>query len=198
MTMRRSSFLQKIREEFEEEISQGELTQTHYYRDGAMGSKIETPMFRLTISQSKQVLLAESKIVRKAVIKRLEELEKTYMPQNLPEALRAYAAELEEKERIKLIAEEKQKTINMLVHENKLYNCTEIAKELGLKSAKALNKLLEEKRIQYKSNGTWVLYAKYSNLGYVSIKQNVLDSGRIVYDRKWTGEGREFLLRRMK
>ena len=74
--------------------------------------------------------------------------------------------------------------------------CTtsEIAKELGLSSATKLNNLLSEKKIQYKQNKTWLLYSKYSELGLVSIKQDVLDNGKIIYDRKWTGKGRDFIL----
>ena len=135
---------------------------------------------------------------KKAYINKFNEMEKQlkelYVPKSLPEALRAYADAVEEKEKQKLLAIEKQKTIDMLVHENKLYTTTEIAKEMGFKSAIALNIELGERKIQFKANGTWVLYSKYSDLGYVSIKQNVLDTGKIVYDRKWTGEGRKFLL----
>lgn len=82
----------------------------------------------------------------------------------------------------------------ILTHVNKTYTMTEIAKELNLKSAIKLNKLLADKKIQYKVNGTWVFYSKYSNLGYEEIKQDVLDSGRVVYHRKITQLGREFIL----
>lgn len=82
----------------------------------------------------------------------------------------------------------------VLMHSSKTYTTTEIAKELGFKSAIALNKKLEDKKIQFKQNGTWVLYSKYSDLGYTDIKQSVLDNGRIVYDRHWTNDGRAFLL----
>lgn len=87
-----------------------------------------------------------------------------------------------------------KETIDMLIHEKKLYTATEIAKELGFKSAVLLNNKLEEMKIQYKVNGSWGLYSNYSNLGYISLKQNVLDNGKIVYDRKWTGDRRKFLL----
>ena len=82
----------------------------------------------------------------------------------------------------------------ILTHVNKTYTMTEIAKELNLKSAIRLNKMLADKKIQYKVNGTWVFYSKYSNLGYEEIKQEVLDSGRVVYHRKITQLGREFIL----
>ena len=82
----------------------------------------------------------------------------------------------------------------ILMHVNKTYTVTEIAKELGLKSAIQLNKILAEKKIQYQVNGTWVMYSKYSNLGYEEIKQEVLDSGRVIYHRRITQMGREFIL----
>jgi len=85
--------------------------------------------------------------------------------------------------------------IKMLVHDfKKLYTTTEIAKELNMKSAQDLNFRLSKMNIQYKQNGTWVLYSDYSDKGYTSIKETVLDSGKIVYDRLWTGAGRQFLI----
>ena len=82
----------------------------------------------------------------------------------------------------------------ILTHVNKTYTMTEIAKELNLKSALELNKLLSERKIQYKVNGTWVFYSDYSNLGYEDIKQEVLDNGHVIYHRKITQLGREFIL----
>lgn len=81
-----------------------------------------------------------------------------------------------------------------LLHSGKLYTSTELAKELGLRSANEFNRMLDENKVQYKVNGTWVLTARYADKGYTSIKQIVLDNGRTVYDRKWTGAGRDFLI----
>lgn len=89
---------------------------------------------------------------------------------------------------------EAEQTNAILMHVNKTYTATEIAKELGLKSAIALNTALLEKKVQFKQNGTWVLYSKYADLGYTEIKQNPLDNGHIAYDRKWTQRGRKFVL----
>ncbi len=89
---------------------------------------------------------------------------------------------------------EAEKKNAILTHVNKTYTMTEIAKELNLKSAVELNKLLAEKKVQYKVNGTWVLYSDYSNLGYEDIKQEVLDSGKVIYHRKITQMGRAFIL----
>lgn len=96
----------------------------------------------------------------------------------------------EEKEKRKL-AEERT---SRLIHNSRTYTATEIAKELGFKSAKTFNKDLENKKIQYKVNGVWVLSADYSDKDYVSIKQQELDNGTVIYNRRWTGLGREWLL----
>lgn len=89
---------------------------------------------------------------------------------------------------------EAEKRNAILMHVNKTYTMTEIAKELNMKSAVALNKKLAEKKIQYKVNGVWVMYSDYSNLGYEDIKQEVLDNGKVVYHRRITQSGREFIL----
>ena len=90
--------------------------------------------------------------------------------------------------------EEKEKN-EMLLHQGKLYTATEIAKEMGFRSAQELNEDLRKRGIQYKVNNTWVLTADYAEKGYTSIKQHVLENGKVIYDRKWTGLGREFLLK---
>lgn len=119
--------------------------------------------------------------------KKLKEVITPKLPQTYKEALIELVKTIEEKERIE---EEK----NKLIHQGKLYTATEIAKEVGFRSATAFNKDLEEKKIQYKCNNTWVLNARYAELGYVSIKQIELDNGRIIYDRKFTGKGRDWLI----
>jgi DNA-binding Lrp family transcriptional regulator len=86
--------------------------------------------------------------------------------------------------------------VKLLVHDfQKTFTTSEIAKELQMKSAQELNKKLVEMKIQYKRNNTWVLYSPYSEKNYTSIKEQKLESGQIVYDRNWTGEGRMFILR---
>lgn len=101
-----------------------------------------------------------------------------------------------------LLEASKTKTINkvfsdklaILTHVDKLYTMTEIAKELGMSSAQVLNKELCNRQIQYYLNGTWIPTTKYSHLAYFSIKQEVLDNGHIIYHRKVTQMGREFII----
>ena len=64
--------LKIIRIEFEEEISQGKISLSNNSVRGK-----EYPMYIMTLSQAKQVLLRESVFVRKAIIKYIDELEET-------------------------------------------------------------------------------------------------------------------------
>lgn len=98
---------------------------------------------------------------------------------------------LKEERQARIEAERKNA---ILMHVNKTYTATEIAKELGFKSAIALNRDLCKRKIQYKTNGTYVLYSKYAKMGLDSIKQQILDDGRVIYHRRFTQEGRDFLL----
>ncbi len=103
-----------------------------------------------------------------------------------------FLTRLKEERKARIEAERKN---TILTHVNKTYTMTEIAKELGLKSAIKLNKILSEKKVQYQVNGTWVMYSQYSDLGYEEIKQEVLDNGKVIYHRKITQLGREFILK---
>lgn len=113
---------------------------------------------------------------------------------NPAEAARAWALEYEAKQQAQLEAKEAQDNVKRLVHDSKTYTAGEIAKEVGLRSAIELNNRLAKMEVQFKQNGTWLLYAKYADLGYTSVKQTVLDNGRIIYDRRWTGAGRDFIV----
>lgn len=102
------------------------------------------------------------------------------------------------------LKEERQRRIEserknaILMHVNKTYTMTEISKELNMKSAIELNNKLSEMNVQFKTNKTWVFYSKYSNLGYEEIKQEILDNGRVVYHRKITQMGRDFIINLFK
>ena len=72
-------FLKIVRDEFEEEINQGNISVVDY-KDKKGESR---PMYILNLSQSRQVLVRESRFVRKAVITYIDKLEKT-LTQQLP------------------------------------------------------------------------------------------------------------------
>lgn len=132
--------------------------------------------------------------VREYFIECEKKLRKHQLPQTYAEALMELALAEKEKERLALENQTKQKTIDLLTHTNKTYTITEIAKELNMSSAIRLNRKLAELKVQYQVNGTWVMYSKYSDMGYEIIKQEVIDSGQVIYHRRITQMGREFIL----
>ena len=83
---------------------------------------------------------------------------------------------------------------NILMHSEKTYTISEIAKELSYKSAIEFNKILYNDKIIFKRNGTWIPYSDYSESGYFEIKQSILENELVVYNLRITQKGREFLL----
>ena len=80
-----------IRDEFEEEIRELKIQPLFKIRQLPNGGSKEDPYFELTIAQGKQVLLRESKFVRRHVVAWLESLEQTIKPMTAGEILMAQA-----------------------------------------------------------------------------------------------------------
>ena len=157
----------------------------------------QRPMYLLDKKATLLIVSGYDVNLRLAIINRWEELETqnaTKLPSTYIEALESLILAEKQKEALLLESQEKQARIEKLIHNSKLYTVTELAKEVGLRSAQELNKILSEKKIQYKVNETYVLSAKYASLGYTSIKQDILENGKVIYDRRFTPEGREFIL----
>lgn len=80
-----NDLLKVIRDEFEDEIGLGKISHTPYIHPQ---NGQTYPMFELTTSQAKQILVRESKFVRKAIISYLEKLEnQVKVPRTYAEAL---------------------------------------------------------------------------------------------------------------
>lgn len=78
-----NDLLKVIRDEFEEEISLGIISQSDYRNERGQ----TYPKFDLTTSQAKQVLVRESKLVRKSVIAYIEKLESKLIEVSKKESL---------------------------------------------------------------------------------------------------------------
>ena len=135
----------------------------------------------------------------------LKELTQPKLPQTYKEALYALIEAEEEKERLMLENKEKQQVITTMQpkadYHDTVLNCsgllttTEVAKDLGMSAVK-LNKVLNEKGVQYKQGKTWVLYSKHQHLineGYCDYK--ITEHGQLL---KWTELGRKYIIDLLK
>ncbi|KYM38479.1 antirepressor [Fusobacterium necrophorum subsp. funduliforme] len=204
--------LKIIRLEFEEEIGEGKISPTSYKDQWNR----EQPMFILDLQQSRQVLVRESKFVRKAVIKYIDELENKLrgqfqVPANFAEALRLAAEQQERIERLALDNKVKDQQIlelqpkasyyDLILQCKDLLSMTVIAKDYG-KSAEWLNKKLHELEVQFKQSGVWLLYQKYADKGYTQTKTQNYPKSDGTQGAKihmyWTQKGRLFLYELLK
>lgn len=67
-----------------------------------------------------------------------------------------------------------------------------IAKDYGM-SAKKMNKILHELKIQFKQGNSWLLYQKYAGKGYTQSKTHTIDADYSKMHTYWTQKGRLFL-----
>ena len=74
--LRHDTLLNIIRDEFEEEIQDQKILELFRNVEVGNGAIKKSPYYILNLSQAKQVLMRESKFVRRAVIHYIEELEK--------------------------------------------------------------------------------------------------------------------------
>ena len=119
--LRHDTLLDIIRDEFDEEISLQKILESTYKNSRGK----EYPMFILTLNQAKQVLLRESKFVRRAVIQYIEKLEQIIR-------------ELPEKEKILMGFE---KTVEAIAN---VYGCKKDFKTIPLKDLVELKKIIEK------------------------------------------------------
>lgn len=174
--LQHSDLLKVIRDEFEEEIGIGQISET-LYKHPQNGQ--EYPMFELTLSQAKQILVRESKFVRKAVIAYIERLENEIksmfkVPQTFAEALQLAADQAREIEaQQKLIAEQKPKAeyFDALVDRKLNINFRDTAKEIGVKEKDFINFLLDRQYLYRDKKGQLKPIASYVDKGLFEIKE---------------------------
>lgn len=170
------TLLEIIRDEFEEEIGQQKILPT-LYKHPQNGQ--EYPMFELTLSQAKQILVRESKFVRKAVIAYIERLENKLretlkVPQSYAEALQLAADQAKELERQqKLIAEQAPKAeyFDALVDRKLNINFRDTAKELGIREKDFIQFLLDKQYIYRDKKKQIKPIASYVEKGLFEIKE---------------------------
>ena len=76
----------------------------------------------------------------------------------------------------------------------KTYYTSEIAAKLGFSSTALFNSELVKRGIQYETKDAFALTGDYDFMNYVEFEQIPLEDESVIYVRKWTNEGRDFLL----
>ena len=136
-----------------------------------------------------------------AYINKFNEMEKALsskaLPSNYKEALLALIEQVEENEKLIVKNNEmKPKAIyfDRVIDSESCFTTSQIAKELGMTATK-LNKILAERKIQYKIAGQWLLYKKYQNMGLTKTRTSFYsdNSKRTAHATVWTEKGRKFI-----
>ena len=124
------------------------------------------------------------------------------LPQTYKEALQHLIVQVEKNEKLQeenLKLLESKANLNRLMHSERTYLSTTIAKELGLRSAKEMHEILNRVGVIYKRDRAWLPYAKYEKFKLIESKSELIkkSDGNVVevYTSRWTQAGREFLLR---
>ncbi|WP_130819023.1 phage antirepressor [Anaerococcus vaginimassiliensis] len=110
---------------------------------------------------------------------------------------------LEGKQKDQIIGELKPKAdyVDKILQNKSLIKVSSIAKDYGM-SARQMNKLLHELKIQYNQGGQWLLYANIQDKGYTSSETHVYPKKDGTTDvkllTKWTQKGRIFLYEELK
>lgn len=170
----------------------------------------EVTDFILTIDTAKEISMLQRNPIGKKARQYFIECEKAatnpFLNISKAEALRIAAKAEEEKERLLEVNTIQEETIKIqapkvnyfdnVLQSTSSYTTNQIAKEFGL-SARSLNAKLQEIGVQYKQNGTWLLYAKHQNKGYTKTKTHTyvdaLGNPGTQMQTVWTEKGRKFI-----
>lgn len=180
--LRHNDLLKVIRDEFEEEIGVGEISHTPYEHPQ---NKQTYYYYELTTSQAKQVLVRESKSVRKAVIKYIEKLEEqiralskldSYEIEDPAERAIRWAEEYRQRQALLTTVREQQPLVELAVKRISKEGCmsiTDVTKTFGLKRGALTNYakelgMLHKKNIEVNKCGE-EYFKVYDNNGYKAI-----------------------------
>lgn len=148
----------------------------------------------------------KGKIVRKYFIeceRKLKEIPMdSYMIEDKVERAKKWIEEEETRKKLELEVKEKTEVIKeqapkveyyeKVLRSDSTFTTTQIAKGFEM-SAVGLNKLLENKGIQFYQSGMWILYSKYQDKGYTKVRTYDIGNGKTRKATAWTESGVEFI-----
>ena len=173
--LQHKTLLEIIRDEFSEEIGEQKILPSSYKNS----QNKEQPMFELTLNQGKQLLMRESKYVRKAMLKYIEELENklkitidkqdSYMIEDPIERAKRWIEEYEEK---KQLEQNLVNTQEKLEHKQEVVNC--LVDEVKLKTQRQfLNEIIKMKGVELISTRWNILYKSYEQNKHINLKARI-------------------------
>lgn len=162
-----------------------------------------------------EVLMQSRKPLAKEFKKKVKEILKSIRKHGLyaiddlldnPDMAIAALQKLKEERQLRLQAQEEIAQKNQIIQElqpkatyydlilqsESLVAISVIAKDYGM-SARKLNDLLHELKVQFKQGSTWLLYQKYASKGYTQSKTHTVDAERSKMHTYWTQKGRLFI-----
>ncbi len=188
------------------------------------------PCYSLTKEECLYIATKFNDEARAKLIKRWKELEEAHQKASVPttylEALKSLVGSEEQRQQLALENKKQQQEIitisrenaelgnkitemlpkvsyyDQILQSNATMTVTQIAQDYGM-SAQAMNKLLAELKIQYKSSrGQWILYGELKAGGYVHSRPVDITKSDgthdVKYNTEWTTKGRIFLYEALK
>jgi phage antirepressor YoqD-like protein len=203
-----SDFLKKIRLEFEEEVNEGKISSVDYKdKKGEMRKSYE-----LTFEQSLQILMSESKTVRKRVIEVLKKQQETIknltpvfkVPQTFKEALLLAVEQqeiIEKQEQLLLEQKPKVEFYDQVADTTRSFDMREVSAMLQLPYGR--NKLFAELRNREILMDDNMPYRTYIDKGYfVVVETKWLNTKTETYmaekQTRVTQKGLEYLQKKLK
>ena len=176
----------------------------------AQGNESSFLDYILKISMAKEISMLQrnekGSMARKYFIeceRKLKEVAMdSYMIEDRVERAKKWIEEEENRKRLELEVKEKEEVIKeqapkvdyyeKVLRSDSTFTTTQIAKGFEM-SAVGLNKLLENKGIQFYQSGMWILYSKYQDKGYTKVRTYDLGNGKTRKATVWTEVGVEFI-----
>lgn len=180
--VRRSDFTARCKDELSGEYY--ETFVVHNLRGPA------SEALKLTFDQCMLISMRESKAVRRKVVASLNAAKPVSLPSHV-EALRLYADQLEENQRVThqlSIAAPKIEFVDRYVESTGLKGFRQVAKLLNANESR-FRTFLKERRVMYKLGGEWVPFQPHIDAGRFEVKAGASDEGHAFNQAKFTPKG---------